>query len=270
MQIGWDEANVSVAVAAFMLTRGEHWYMGTPTCKGSRDFPHVPCALNESVARTLLQDLGKPAGVMTSSGGKFSRLYEKATVSLDCSTFAASFEPQARKAEKSRGKPGRVKSDDGDGGGEPEVSAHNLVVAAAHGPCDTAPGNTSMWCDRTKTIAERVDALIAAMTLPEKANLISSFSHSVPRLNWPAHRWGNEALHGVLGVGYTSWPSPIGIAASYNKSLFQALGRLTSDEARAGEVSGSTFWAPNINIARDPRWGRNCEVPSEDPHTNGR
>ena len=76
----------------------------------------------------------------------------------------------------------------------------------------------------------------------------------MPRLNWPGHRWGNEALHGVLGGGFTSWPSPIGVAASYNKSLFYDLGVLTSDEARAGSTVGGTYWAPNINIFRDPRW----------------
>ena len=247
--------------------------MGTPTCKGSRDFPHVPCALNESVARALLQDFGIPAGVMTSSGSKFSRHYEKATVSLDCSTFATSFEPHVKSIAKTVSQAGgRAATKVGGhapvsaGGSEPMLGAHNVLAAAAtRGPCNMAPGNTSVWCDRTKTTGERVEALIEAMTLYEKANLISSFSHSIPRLNWPAHRWGNEALHGVLGVGYTSWPSPIGIAASFNKSLFHALGKLTSDEARAGQVSGSTYWAPNINVFRDPRWGRGLETPGEDP-----
>eukprot|EP01049_Picozoa_sp_SAG25_P001830 SAG25_NODE_87_length_16363_cov_40.489179_4_plen_812_part_00 len=93
--LGWNNDNVSIAVAAFLLTRGSHWYMGTPTCKGSRDHPHVPCALNESVARLLLQDHGNPTGVMTSTGSNFIRTYEKTTVSLDCSTFAVTFTESA-------------------------------------------------------------------------------------------------------------------------------------------------------------------------------
>eukprot|EP01049_Picozoa_sp_SAG25_P001842 SAG25_NODE_87_length_16363_cov_40.489179_16_plen_194_part_00 len=133
------------------------------------------------------------------------------------------------------------------------MSVAASAAATGGGPCaGTAASSSASWCNHSLPIADRVEALIAAMTLPEKANLVSSFSHSVPRLNWPAHRWGNEALHGVLGAGFTSWPSPIGVAASFNRSLFRALGRLTSDEARAGEMTGSTYWAPNINIFRDP------------------
>ena len=69
----------------------------------------------------------------------------------------------------------------------------------------------------------------------------------------------------MLADGYTSWPSPLGVAASFNTTLFEALGKLTSDEARAGATVGSTYWAPNINNFRDPRWGRGLETPGEDP-----
>ena len=72
--------------------------------------------------------------------------------------------------------------------------------------------------------------------------LVTTFQHNIDRLHIQGHRWGNEALHGVLDLGTTSWPSPIGVAASYNKSLFFALGALTSTEG----YDHQTFWTPNI------------------------
>lgn len=94
----------------------------------------------------------------------------------------------------------------------------------------------------------------------------------MPRIQWPAYNWWSEALHGVARSGLaTSFPQICGVAASYNRSLWRAIGEATSLEGRGknndrtnGQIyHGLTFWAPNINIFRDPRWGRGEETPGE-------
>ena len=99
----------------------------------------------------------------------------------------------------------------------------------------------------------------------------------MPRIQWPAYNWWSEALHGVARSGLaTSFPQIQGVSASYNRTLWKAIGEVTSTEGRGknndrGVTSiyhGLTFWAPNVNIFRDPRWGRGEETPGEDPHVN--
>jgi len=99
----------------------------------------------------------------------------------------------------------------------------------------------------------------------------------VPRIHWPRYNWWSEALHGVArdGLG-TSFPQIGLVAASMNRSLWHAIGDVTSTEGRGknnalkgGMYQGLTFWAPNVNIFRDPRWGRGEETPGEDPTING-
>eukprot|EP00045_Choanoeca_perplexa_P017763 m.265888 g.265888 ORF g.265888 m.265888 type:complete len:938 (+) comp17625_c0_seq69:4151-6964(+) len=129
----------------------------------------------------------------------------------------------------------------------------------------------STWCDHTKPLEERVDAIVANLTLDEKAGLLVNSANGVSRIGWPKYDWWSEALHGVARDGVaTSWPQVCGVGSSYNKTLWNALATLTSTEARGkSQGQGKTYWAPNINIFRDPRWGRGQETPSEDPTVNG-
>jgi beta-glucosidase len=116
----------------------------------------------------------------------------------------------------------------------------------------------AIWCDYTLPLAKRVAALVANLTLEEKSVLFTNNQKPIPRIRWPAYSWWNEALHGVARAGLaTSWPQVIGIGSTFNKTLWYALGAMTSTEARGmNSGQGKTYWAPNINIFRDPRWGR--------------
>jgi len=106
---------------------------------------------------------------------------------------------------------------------------------------------------------------------------MTNTAKGIGRINWPAYNWWSEALHGVARNGVaTSFPQICGVGASYNRTLFNAIGDVTSTEGRGmnndvggGMYHGLTFWAPNVNIFRDPRWGRGQETPGEDPTLNG-
>lgn len=141
-------------------------------------------------------------------------------------------------------------------------------------PCD---GKDYAWCDASKDFKTRVDLLVSNLTVEEKSVLFVNGAGSVDRIGWPAYNWWSEALHGVARDGVaTSFPQICGVAASYNRSLWNQIGQVTSTEGRGknNEYSGKqydglTFWAPNVNIFRDPRWGRGQETPGEDPTMNG-
>ena len=119
------------------------------------------------------------------------------------------------------------------------------------------------------------------MTLEEKAAQLQDSAPAIPRLGIPAYAYWNEALHGVARSGEaTVFPQAIGMAATWDKALIQAEGDVISTEARAkynraqkegnfGKYFGLTFWSPNINIFRDPRWGRGQETYGEDPYLTG-
>ncbi len=122
----------------------------------------------------------------------------------------------------------------------------------------------------------RIDELISRMTLAEKVTQLTNESAGIPRLGIPAYNWWNEALHGVARAGIaTVFPQAIGMAATWNASLIERVGDAVSTEARAkfnaadvpdhGLYHGLTFWSPNINLFRDPRWGRGQETYGEDP-----
>lgn len=135
--------------------------------------------------------------------------------------------------------------------------------------------------DRTKAL-ENAKALVAQMTLEEKASQLRFESPAIPRLGIPAYNWWNEALHGVARAGTaTSFPQAIGMAAMFDDELLQRLGDVAATEGRAkyntysaeGDrqiYKGLTYWSPNINIFRDPRWGRGHETYGEDPYLTGR
>lgn len=126
----------------------------------------------------------------------------------------------------------------------------------------------------------RVDDLIAHMTLEEKAAQMQDAAAAIPRLGIPEYNWWNEALHGVARRGVaTVFPQAIGLAATWDTDLLQSVGDTVSTEARAkfnespqgnkARYYGLTFWSPNVNIFRDPRWGRGQETYGEDPLLTG-
>ena len=131
-------------------------------------------------------------------------------------------------------------------------------------------------------VAQRVKDLIGRMTLEEKVSQMQDHSPAIPRLGVPKYDWWNEGLHGVAFAGYaTNFPQVIGMAATWDTPLVHTMAQTISTEARAkyNEAMrndqhemffGLTFWAPNINIFRDPRWGRGQETYGEDPFLTGR
>jgi beta-glucosidase len=128
----------------------------------------------------------------------------------------------------------------------------------------------------------RVDDLVGRMTLEEKISQTLSTAPAIDRLGIPAYDWWNEALHGVARAGVaTVFPQAIGLAAMWDDDHLFKVATAISDEARAkyhefirqgrhGRYQGLTFWSPNINIFRDPRWGRGMETYGEDPYLTGR
>jgi beta-glucosidase len=130
-------------------------------------------------------------------------------------------------------------------------------------------------------VETRVNDLLARLTLEEKISLLGFRSPAIPRLDVPQYNWWNEALHGVARAGEaTVFPQAIAMSASFNNELLQEVAGAISTEARAKynlavannhrlQYMGLTFWSPNINIFRDPRWGRGQETYGEDPFLTG-
>ncbi|MED6221861.1 Endo-1,4-beta-xylanase 2, variant 2 [Stylosanthes scabra] len=158
------------------------------------------------------------------------------------------------------------------------VWAQNSPVFA----CDVVKNPTLAgyaFCNKSLSVSARVADLVGRLTLQEKIGNLVNTASDVSRLGIPKYEWWSEALHGVSNVGpgtrfssvvpsATSFPMPITIAASFNSTLFETIGRVVSTEARAMHnvgLAGLTYWSPNINIFRDPRWGRGQETPGEDP-----
>jgi beta-glucosidase len=131
--------------------------------------------------------------------------------------------------------------------------------------------------DQNLPLEQRIKDLLSRLTTEEKISLLGYNSKPVPRLGIPAYNWWNEALHGVARAGKaTVFPQAIGMAASFNDQLLYEVANVISTEARAKynlavkqnrrlQYMGLTFWSPNINIFRDPRWGRGQETYGEDP-----
>ena len=135
--------------------------------------------------------------------------------------------------------------------------------------------------DRKKAEAA-AKKLVAQMSLEEKASQLRYDSPAIPRLGIPAYNWWNEALHGVARAGVaTSFPQAIGMAAAFDEELLRTVGDAVATEGRAKYneyakhndrdiYKGLTFWSPNVNIFRDPRWGRGHETYGEDPYLTSR
>ena len=134
----------------------------------------------------------------------------------------------------------------------------------------------------TNDFLRRAETLVAQMTLEEKASQLRYDAPAIPRLGIPEYNWWNEAAHGVARAGTaTVFPQNIGISATFDLPLVSKIGEVVSTEARAkfnmqsalGDrdiYKGLTFWAPNVNIFRDPRWGRGQETYGEDPYLTAR
>ncbi|KAL5541921.1 hypothetical protein UlMin_009631 [Ulmus minor] len=164
----------------------------------------------------------------------------------------------------------------------------NSLSGYARGPFACDPRNKITgglrFCKAALPLHVRVRDLIGRLTLQEKIRLLVNNAAAVPRLGIGGYEWWSEALHGVSNVGpgtkfggafpgATSFPQVITTAASFNQSLWEEIGRVVSDEARAmynGGAAGLTYWSPNVNIFRDPRWGRGQETPGEDPVLAGK
>ena len=146
----------------------------------------------------------------------------------------------------------------------------------------TIKSDQPAYLDTSRPILERVKDLVGRLTLDEKVGLMSHPAQGVPRLDIPDYNYWNEALHGVARNGRaTVFPQAIGMAATWDRELIYEVASAISDEARAkyhealrrngytDKYQGLTFWSPNVNIFRDPRWGRGQETWGEDPFLAG-
>ncbi|MEO8110084.1 MAG: glycoside hydrolase family 3 C-terminal domain-containing protein [Ginsengibacter sp.] len=138
------------------------------------------------------------------------------------------------------------------------------------------------YLNPTLSITQRVNDLVSRLTLEEKVGQMLNAAPAIDRLNIPAYDWWNECLHGVARTPYpvTSYPQAIGMAATFDVNAMKTMGDYTSEEGRAihnesmrksdhSRYTGLTYWTPNINIFRDPRWGRGQETYGEDPFLTG-
>ena len=159
----------------------------------------------------------------------------------------------------------------------------SLIVAVLMSvtTCAQKPIESAKYLDVSLDFETRAKDLVAQMTLEEKITQLGHVSPEIPRLGIKKYNWWNECLHGVARAGEaTVFPQAIGMAASFDLNLMRQVAGIISDEARAKHHEairkgkheryyGLTFWSPNINIARDPRWGRGHETYGEDPYLTG-
>jgi beta-glucosidase len=174
--------------------------------------------------------------------------------------------------------------------GDPSLQFHHkliLVLALTYAPCifgfaQSAPADAP-YKDPNLPLEKRVDDLVSRMSLEEKISQLGHTADSVPRLGIPEYNWWNEGLHGVARAGVaTVFPQAIGLAATFDDTLIHQDASAISTEFRAkynvtkgkgGSTDwykGLTVWSPNINIFRDPRWGRGQETYGEDPYLTAR
>jgi len=159
-------------------------------------------------------------------------------------------------------------------------SCHRQEKSIAHN--DNPSTDTAPYLNPDLPIDQRVNDLVSRMTLEEKIGQMMNAAPAIPRLHIAAYNWWNESLHGVARAGLaTVYPQAIGLAAAWDEDLHFRMAAAISDEARAkyndfirqdkhGLYEGLTFFSPNINIFRDPRWGRGQETYGEDPFLTGR
>ncbi len=154
------------------------------------------------------------------------------------------------------------------------IAAIALLIALG---CTSLCAQKYPWQDTTRSLEWRVEWLVGNLTLDEKLSLMVHQNPAIPRVGLPAYSWWNEALHGVGRAGVaTVYPMPIALAATFDHARVEFMFTLVANEARnkyyaaqdtggTGDYTGLTFFTPNINIFRDPRWGRGMETYGEDP-----
>lgn len=158
-----------------------------------------------------------------------------------------------------------------------------LIACLALMPCASLAQDTSTlpYMNPKLSPQERAADLVQRMTLEEKASQLVNQARAIPRLNVPAYDWWSESLHGVAVNGTTEFPEPVGLAATFDiprihemATIIGTEGRIKhAQDERAGHSNifeGLDFWAPNVNIFRDPRWGRGQETYGEDPFLSAR
>jgi len=162
------------------------------------------------------------------------------------------------------------------------LNATQLAAQSSSNAAASAESPRPPYLDPGLPIDQRVNDLVSRMTLEEKASQMQDVAKAIPRLGVPAYNWWNEGLHGVARAGHaTVFPQAIGLAATWDTDLIHRVADVISTEARAkyndaiqhgntGRYFGLTFWSPNINIFRDPRWGRGQETYGEDPFLTSR
>eukprot|EP00931_Biecheleriopsis_adriatica_P051458 TRINITY_DN29844_c0_g1_i2.p1 TRINITY_DN29844_c0_g1~~TRINITY_DN29844_c0_g1_i2.p1 ORF type:complete len:805 (+),score=148.68 TRINITY_DN29844_c0_g1_i2:44-2416(+) len=151
------------------------------------------------------------------------------------------------------------------------------LVYGLHNPCLDPEGTfASMpFCNASLALDLRVADAVSRMSLKEKISALGTSTPPIPSLGLPAYNWWSEASSGLGSSGSieaTKFPFPITTGMSFNRTMWSMVGRQIGREARAAMNEGkafSTFWAPVINLAREPRWGRNIETPGEDPLLTG-
>jgi beta-glucosidase len=137
------------------------------------------------------------------------------------------------------------------------------------------------YMDPSLSPEQRAADLVGRMTLDEKATQLVNQARAIPRLDVPAYDWWSESLHGVATNGTTEFPEPVGLAATFDTPAIHEMAVVIGTEGRIKHVQavraghsnifeGLDFWAPNINIFRDPRWGRGQETYGEDPFLTAR
>ncbi len=162
------------------------------------------------------------------------------------------------------------------------MNRKTFVLSIAIGCAAGSWAQTLPYQDPSLSAEERAEDLLQRLTLEEKTSLMMNGSPAIERLGIPQFDWWSEALHGVGRNGFsTTFPSCIGMAATFDDILLEKVYTAVSDEARAkntalrrrgsvGRYQGLSFWTPTINIFRDPRWGRGQESYGEDPYLNSR
>jgi beta-glucosidase len=174
------------------------------------------------------------------------------------------------------------------------MKVHRFVIVALWLGSSTSFGQqrtNAPYLDPNSSPERRAADLVSRMTLEEKVLQMQSTAPAIPRLGVPAYNWWNEALHGVAQGRATVFPQAIGLAATWDTELMHRVADIISTEARAkyndaltrpassgpealatlpGRTAGLTYWSPNVNIFRDPRWGRGQETYGEDPYLTGR
>ncbi len=163
------------------------------------------------------------------------------------------------------------------------IGINGIAQAPQQRPSARGDVAAQPWLDTSKSFEDRAALLVHAMTLQEKVSQLGHTADGIPRLGVPEYNWWNEGLHGVARAGVaTVFPQAIGLAATFDDRLLHKEAQVIATEFRAKynaskapdgstvQYKGLTVWSPNINIFRDPRWGRGQETYGEDPFLTGR